>query len=231
MMARDKPADTTMMGVVHDALRRDLIRLKDGLGTTPPPGDDRHKALAEHAEWMMNFLDDHHHGEDGGLWPLLRERAPHAGALLDRMTADHQRIGAAIEQTRLAAEHYRMDSGDDARAQFLAALATLAESLLPHLRSEEDEAMPLVSATITDAEWKQWDNRQNIRGKSISKLADEGHWLMDDLDRDRYETLTHLVPAPVRVVILKGYRRRYRTNCARRWGPHVFVGPRNGPAS
>jgi hypothetical protein len=33
----DKPADTTMMGVVHDALRRDLARLQTALPGSPPP--------------------------------------------------------------------------------------------------------------------------------------------------------------------------------------------------
>jgi hypothetical protein len=29
----------------------------------------------------------------------------------------------------------------------------------------------------------------------------------------------------VRIVIIKGYARRYRAECARRWGPSVAVGP------
>ena len=53
---RTKPADTTMMGVVHDPLRRDLRRLQTALSSTPPPGDYQQCAIAEHAISMMDFL-------------------------------------------------------------------------------------------------------------------------------------------------------------------------------
>jgi hemerythrin-like domain-containing protein len=221
----DKPADTTMMGVVHDALRRDLARLQSALPGSPPPGDAQRRALAGHIDWMMDFLHHHHHGEDTGLWPLLRRRNPQAGPLLDRMEADHARIALAIELLRQAAGRYATDGSERDRASAAAALSALAEPLLPHLRGEEDDAMPLVSATLTDAEWRAWDQQHNVRGKSLSRLAAEGHWLMDGLDPDRRDVLLHLVPAPARIIILKGYARRYRAACARRWGPGVNVAP------
>jgi hypothetical protein len=49
--------------------------------------------------------------------------------------------------------------------------------------------------------------------------------MADGLDPRRYQILIHLVPAPVRVIVLKGYARRYRAACRRRWGPEVEVGP------
>lgn len=221
--SHDKPADTTMMGVVHDALRRDLARLQAVLSGSPPPGDAQRRALAGHIDWMMDFLHHHHHGEDAGLWPLVRQRNPQAGPLLDRMEADHARIVPAIELLRQAAERYRTHGSDLARTDAAAALSALAEPLLPHLRGEEDEAMPLVSASLTHAEWQAWDQQHNVRGKSLSRLAAEGHWLMDGLDPDRRDVLLHLVPAPARIVILKGYARRYRAACILRWGPGVNV--------
>jgi len=219
----DQPADTTMMGVVHDALRRDLARLHVALSTSPPPDDARRRALAEHTDWMLDFLHHHHAGEDIGLWPLVRGRNPSAGPILDRMEVDHTRVVPAIDQMRAATRCYRDDGSGLTDA--LSALSALEEPLLPHLRGEEDEAMPVVSASITDAEWRAWDQKFNVRGKSISRLAAEGHWLMDGLDPDRYETLVHLVPAPVRVLIVRGYARRYRTASARRWGSAVDVAP------
>jgi hemerythrin-like domain-containing protein len=191
---RDKPADTTMMGVVHDALRRDLARLQTVLSATPPPDDDRRLGLADHTDWMMDFLHHHHQGEDDGLWPLVRSRNPQAGELLDAMEADHARVAPGVDRVRTAAQRYREEASDDARVEMLTALSTLAEPLLPHLRREEDEAMPVVSATISHAEWRAWEQKHNVKGKSLGTLAAEGHWLMDGLDPRRYETLIHLVP-------------------------------------
>jgi hemerythrin-like domain-containing protein len=222
----DKPADTKMMSVVHDALRRDLARLQTALSASPPPGAAQRRALAGHIDWMMDFLHHHHHGEDTGLWPLLRQRNPQAGPVLDRMEADHARIALAVELLRQAARRYATNGSEQDRASVADALSALAETLLPHLRGEEDDAMPLVSATLTDTEWRAWDQQHNVRGKSLSRLAAEGHWLMDGLDPDRRDVLLHLVPAPARIIIVKGYARRYRASCARRWGPDVNVAPR-----
>jgi hemerythrin-like domain-containing protein len=222
---RDGPAETTMMGVVHDALRRDLARLQTALSSSPPPDDDRRRALADHTEWMMDFLHHHHKGEDDGLWPLIRSRNPAAAALLDEMEADHALVAPAVEKVREATPRYRADGSDRARVDMQEAVAALAEPLLPHLQREEDDAMPVVSASITHVEWRTWEHNYNLKGKSLGTLATEGHWMADGLDPRRYQILIHLVPAPVRVIVLKGYARRYRAACRRRWGPEVEVGP------
>lgn len=223
---RHKPADTTMMGVVHDALRRDLGRLEIALNTTRLPiAPERRDALGGHVEWMMQFLHHHHSGEDEGLWPLLRQRVAAADEVLDRMETDHAEIAPAMTGVVAAAGRFRVDAADRARIDLLAALATLNQVLLPHLQREEDEAMPLTSATLSAAEWNAWDQKYNVRGKSLGHLAIEGHWLMDNLDPRRYRVLIHLVPPPVRLLIVKGFARRYRKACALRWGLELAVGP------
>ena len=51
------PADTAWMGIVHDALRRDLLRMREALAGDPPP--DRRRALADHLAGMIDFLHAH----------------------------------------------------------------------------------------------------------------------------------------------------------------------------
>jgi hemerythrin-like domain-containing protein len=229
--ASDRPADTTMMGVVHDALRRDLARLTVALSETPPPGTRRREALADHVLWMMDFLHHHHETEDVGLWPLVRSRNPDAAALLDRMDAEHAGIAAGIHAVVSAAQRYRTDPSEEARGGILRALSDLSTPLRAHLEDEEVSAMPVVSASISDAEWRHWDQTYNVRGKSLSRLGAEGHWLMDSLDPDRYQVLMHLVPAPVRFVLLTAFAHRYRTACALRWGADVPAGPLSAVSS
>jgi hypothetical protein len=199
----DQRADTTMMGVVHDAIRRDLHRLHDTLATQPgtPLEDTRRHALCDHVDWMMDFLNRHHRSEDDGLWPLVLARAPGTAPLLDRMGADHRHIVPAMQTVGSAVRAYRENPGQ--QAGLASALHTLRGALLPHLRREEDDAMPVVSATLTNRDWRSWDKRYNVRGKSLTQLAMDGHWLMDQLDRQRYQTLVHLVPLPARLIIVK----------------------------
>ena len=60
---------TRMMGIVHGALRRDLLRTHHALTAEPYPQGRRRQALGQHVVWMMEFLHAHHTSEDEGLWP------------------------------------------------------------------------------------------------------------------------------------------------------------------
>ncbi len=212
------PADTRMMGIVHDALRRDLRRAIGALSTAPHPKDAQRGAIGEHVGWMMQFLGAHHQGEDAGLWPLVRARNPRAERLLEAMEADHVRVAPLVDDCGTAAGSYRSQSSDDARVALLEALVRLSEELLPHLEREEHEMMPLVSVSISDAEWRDLDKQYNVKPKSMTQLGLEGHWLLDGVDAERREVVVHLVPPIPRFVLLHGFSRGYRRRAAACWG-------------
>ncbi|MDH6282245.1 hemerythrin-like domain-containing protein [Prescottella agglutinans] len=222
------PADTTMMGVTHDALRRDLGRTDDVLQASRI--DDRQRgAVADHTQWMMAFLHAHHRAEDHGLWPLVRRTDPESAPLLDQMGADHSRITPEVDRLDAAAATFHDDGSLGARIEFTRSLATLEDVLLPHLRLEEDEAMPLVSRALTAAQWVRWDRTENIDPKSKWELGIEGQWLGDSLDPQRRDILVHLVGPVTRFVLLHLFDGPYRRACAVRWGPDVPVGPLDAP--
>jgi hemerythrin-like domain-containing protein len=209
----DGPADTRMMGIVHDALRRDLARTRAALAGAVP--EARRRALAAHMAWMMDFLHAHHEGEDAGLYPMVRAANPTAGALLDVMAADHAAIDPAVEGLRVAAARWAT-SGTDTSA-LLDALTALEAVLLPHLDREETEAMPVVSATITHRQWHAWDQEHNIKPKSLPTLAEEGLWLMEGLDPTRRAVVEAEVPWLPRMIVLYGFGPGYRRRAAARW--------------
>ena len=204
------PADTRMMGIVHSALRRDLVRLRLVLGTTAAAEPRRRQALAEHAIWLMDFLHHHHTGEDEGLYPLAVRRNPAAGQLCERMDLDPDTITPAMDGLRAAAERHLADPGSP-DADLLAALAALDEPLVPHLAREELEMMPVVSASISHAEWVEW-HESMVEG-SMTSLAFEGHWLIDGLDEESVQVVVGPVPAVQRFILVKllgGASRRRR---------------------
>ncbi|MGE3287949.1 MAG: hemerythrin domain-containing protein, partial [Pseudonocardia sp.] len=210
----DGPADTAMMGIVHDALRRDLARMRTALAAGPLPRQRR--ALAAHLDWMMDFLHAHHEGEDAGLYPMVRAADPAAAPLLDEMAADHARIDPAVEVLRAATDRWaRTGAGRDALRDALVALEDL---LLPHLDREVEQAMPVVSRAITHRQWHAWDQEHNIAPKSMPRLAEEGLWLMEGLDPRRRAVVEAEVPWPVRMVVLYGFGPGYRRRAAARWG-------------
>jgi hemerythrin-like domain-containing protein len=209
----DGPADTRMMGIVHDALRRDLARTRAALDGPVPEAQRR--ALAAHVGWMLDFLHAHHEGEDAGLYPMVRAVDPTAGALLDAMAADHAAVDPAVGDLRVAIA--RWADSDAARASVRDALIALEDVLLPHLDREENEAMPVVATAITHRQWHEWEQEYNIKTKSLPKLAEEGLWLMDGLDPARKAIVEAEVPWVPRMLVLYGFGPGYRRRAAARW--------------
>lgn len=214
----DQPADTRTMKIVHDAHRRDLRRAITVLSTDPAPNTRRRRALADHITWMMTSLHRHHHGEDEGLWPLIRERNPTAAALLDDMRNDHVRIEPAITATEHAAAAYHHSSAPSVRDALRNDLEGLCAVLLPHLAREEAEAMPTVTRSITQTEWDKWDHQYFIDTKTTIELGREAHWLLDDLDPELHDHLTHVVPPIQRFILLHGFGPQYRRRARLLWG-------------
>jgi uncharacterized protein YndB with AHSA1/START domain len=85
--------------------------------------------------------------------------------------------------------------------------------------------MPIVSVTLTDVELRAVDKEHFVDPKSFSELGLEGHWLLDGLDAERAAVVVHQVPPLARVVLVQGFRRRYRRQAQARWGAGEY-----GPA-
>ncbi|QKT11520.1 hemerythrin domain-containing protein [Rhodococcus sp. W8901] len=214
------PADTRVMGIVHSALRRDLARARDTLTSWPAPFDAQRIAIADHLLWMMKFLHHHHESEDNHLYPLVRLRNQKAYPLLDEMNADHRSIVPAMQRVEEVAGAYR-DSAE-AKDATVAAIDRLSELLLPHLEREERQMMPIVSATITEAEWREWDEEFNIKPLGPIELFDEGLFIVDDAEPDDRRAIVQLVPAIPRWLMLHVMIKRYRRAAFRRWRSAEF---------
>ena len=168
---------------------------------------------------MMEFIHAHHASEDNGLYPLVRSRRPTAAPLLDTMNDDHAAVAVTIHDVEVAAKAYEEADDTDERERLSRTVERLEEVLLPHLRREEDDVMPVVAATITDTEWRELEHEHNLEHKSFAQLGFEGHWLIDDASpADRAKVLS-LVPAVPRFVLLHGFSRSYQRRKATCWQP------------
>jgi hypothetical protein len=78
--------------------------------------------------------------------------------------------------------------------------------------------MPVVSASLTEQQWLDWDIPTNVKSKPPVKLAMEGHWLLDGATEAGRAKLLGQVPAVPRFVLLHGFRRAYARKRARLWG-------------
>ncbi len=112
------------------------------------------------------------------------------------MDADHHRVHPAMERVADVARASR-PPGTTGPGDLLAAIEELEAVLYPHLRGEEEEAMPLVAASITAADWHAWDQEHNIKGLSFGELALTGLWTLDGQDPVSHALMSQVVPRPV----------------------------------
>jgi hypothetical protein len=217
--AHPGPVDMTMMYVMHHAFRRDLAAFAAAAEATPVADRECWVALAGRWELFATALHHHHSGEDAGLWPLVRSRNPAAAELLDSLEADHARIAPAAEAVDAAARAYTTTTTDPSRVVLVDALDRLVEVLLPHLDREVDEAMPVVSASITAREWDALEQEYFVKDKSTRELAMEGHWLLENIDAEGYRVVVHTVPPVLRFVLIHGFGPAYRRRARARWSP------------
>lgn len=210
------PADVRDMGIIHSALRRDLERTRLVLAGTEPISDERRTALAEHLLWLVHFLHQHHSDEDTGLWPEVKRRNPDAAPLIGVMEADHQRIGPAMEALEAATRRWLTDPA--ARDDVGTALAALRRDLLPHLRREEEQMMPVVAAAFTTAEYEKLGQELFVRTKSRMEFIRLGYWTLEGLDHVGREHMLAKVPRPMRVLLDLLFARGHLRRMHRLWG-------------
>ncbi len=214
-MKDSTPADTRIMTIVHNGLRRDLERIHTALRDWPYPDPVQRAAIADHLSWMIEFLHKHHHAEDDGLYPMVRQRVPHAAGVLDAMDRDHHALAAAIDRVEQSARDYA--ASDASRQALRGAVDELAAVMLPHLQREEDEAMPIVSQCVNKAEWDDWDRRFNLDTRSLAERTFDGLWLMDGVDEADREVVRSLIPRPVAWTIETFKSRDYARRAYRCW--------------
>ena len=130
-----------------------------------------------------------------------------------------------METVSTATRRYADDGSAQARDDVVAGLESLRVVLDPHLLREEQEMMPVVSKTLTNAQWETFNEEHYIEPKSKSELGQEGHWLIDSIDPAGYKVVVGNVPPIPRFILLHAFAGRYGRDCAARWGSAVSIKP------
>ena len=196
--------DMTAMYVMHDALRRELVHLAR---ITTRVDEDPYRVLPTAAGWALfrTCLRVHHTAEDDVLWPPLRQtlaERPDELALLEAMEAEHTAIAdvvATIDGILTTPE-----TGMDRLGDLTDSLVT---GLTGHLKHEEDQALPLVQAFATPAQWARFEQVHAQRiGPDAARVVP---WLLDGAtERTAITVLAALPPSG-------------RTDYTTRWQPAV----------
>ncbi|MEO8187199.1 MAG: hemerythrin domain-containing protein [Burkholderiaceae bacterium] len=106
---------------------------------------------------MIYYIDAfperfHHPKEDRYLFPVLRIRHPEAKSLLDRLEQEHWTGAEKIRQLEQALTRYQQ-GGAEEFPKFAAAVEDYASFHWQHMRTEEDEILPMAEKYLIPDDW------------------------------------------------------------------------------
>lgn len=203
--------DMTAMYAAHDALRRELELLAR---TAARVDDDPRRILGTAVGWELfkKSLHVHHTAEDEALWPAMREAAadhPDDLALLAAMEAEHEAIDPLIEAVDAALAD--RESGPQRLGDLTDALAV---GLTGHLKHEEDEALPLIQAIVTEQQWQHFGQvNARLVGPDAPRILP---WMLDGASEQTIATMLAPLPEPARMAYQNEWQPAYAA--LDRWG-------------
>lgn len=206
--------DLTMMLAVHTALRRDAAHLARAAGRYRTDETGQRTALLAGWEMFKSQLHAHHTGEDADLWPRMRARLagrPDDLALLQAMEDEHAQIDPLIA----AVDGALADHGEG-HHQLGGTVDALTTELAGHLGHEERDALPLISRSLTRADWQAFEASQR-RKTGLRGAAEFLPWLLDGSAAGQAQAVLHRMPPPVRLVYRRLWQPRYTRHD--RWEP------------
>jgi hypothetical protein len=203
MVQEEYALDMSMMFAVHEALRRELVRIRRAAS---PTSDDPGKLLRTALGWELfkKFLSVHHVSEDIAVWPLLRMKLAEkqdALQLIDALEAEHGLIDPLLAAIDAAAA-----DPDYGHRRFGDLVDDLITMLTRHLDHEESEGLDLIDATLTPEEWFGFAALHRERIGTDASLYMP--WLLDDASPTTLNT------------ILGGFPEEFLTAYRTQWGPH-----------
>ena len=176
----------------HRALAAVLLAQKafvDGMA------EGKYDANFELLDGMVEYLTEvpdqvHHPKEDLYLFPALRKRSPEAGALIDELEAEHERVDDEWRALKQALETFKA-SGMAGLPAFRNAVNHYFDFQWQHVSKEESKILPRALDVLTPEDWKAID---------AAFLSNDNPW---EGPAGKYKTLftriVTLAPAPIGV--------------------------------
>jgi len=194
------------MRAMHDAMRRDLTRLRAAAEQLDATKNAPSTVLAGW-DGFRDELEFHHRAEDDDLWPVLRRELtePDDIAAIDAMVEEHRHIGPALADVDGA-----LHGGGDLPAK----VDALSNVVLDHMAHEEREVLPLIERNMTRAQWREWLVTERNR-RPPRQRPEFLTWVLDDASDQDAAAVFAEIPPPARLVYRLVLRPRY--DAQHRW--------------
>jgi hypothetical protein len=208
-------AEMSMNEIIHAAVRRDLGRFETALRSFPAGDGSRARQLRRAWATIDRQLTHHHESEDAHVWPYVRSLGVVDPALLDSMVREHEDMSRGLASVSAALDALVADPTTERAGSAAEAVTATARVTIGHLDHEERDIMPVIMEREDTPEWKAVEKQ--LRKGSPSHAGELFAWLQDGGDPRGLTALTRTVPAPVRLVLSKGFGRSYHREVAPAW--------------
>ena len=146
---------------------------------------------------MVHYIDTfaerfHHPKEDEYLLKFLGRRYPGAGPLIERLEAEHRTGAEKIRALEQSLSRYE-EGGAREFPAFAEAVQSYAAFHWNHMRTEEDEILPLARTHLTFDDWKAIDEAFTGHSDPLFGLKSGAQY--DAL----FRRIVHLAPPPIGV--------------------------------
>lgn len=204
----------TMNRAIHAAVRRDLDRLEGALRVVADGDRARVAELERGWENLHRELVHHHEQEDELIWPVL-EQLGVDHALLAEMESEHGAMRTALE---LTGEHMTRLGRTAGSEDALAAADSIVDTrqvVERHLAHEEQELEPQMLQHLESPEWKAVEKK--LRSGGPVRGGWFFAWLLDGASPEVGAYLRSNVPAPVVLLLSRGFGIGYQRKIAPVW--------------
>lgn len=198
-MPSTKPIEVRDMRIIHETFRRAYEEGAVLVRVNPTPSASRVTFLADHIDFGLTMLHNHHEGEDEILYPLLVERAPEHAARTEQIDLEHQAVKGAIDAAKSACATWRAAPTTESGRALADSLDALNAALVPHLDNEEREIVPLAAVTVTQKEWDSLAKHGIASVPGNKKMIAFG-MILEPLDPVDQLYMLSNVPPPVKVL-------------------------------
>ena len=172
--------DVSDMYAVHKALLGAMDAAPESVAKA---GFDtgRVEATGSFYENVIEFLHVHHSGEDELIYPVLEQRCAESRPELKRIDDQHKLLYGPIDAGRTAVATWRAAPTTANAQAVIDSIASIAETLRPHLAEEETVVLPLATKWISPEEW----GRQ--AGHNMMSFRADKPWIMVGLVREQLD--------------------------------------------
>ena len=198
-MPTSQPIDVRDMAIIHRTFRSAYAESARLVRARPTPSPGRVKFLADHIDFGVAMLHNHHEGEDEFLYPKLVERVPQEAGTTEEVAHEHQLIQTALNTVSAACRTWRAQPSAETGEALASALEQLNAVAEHHLDDEEQKVVPLAAVTLTQQEWDAL-GKHGVANTPRNKRGIAFGMILEPLGEADRTYMKRVLPLPVRML-------------------------------